>query len=306
MKGKILTAGVLTCLAVSTALAANDDANIRNMAGYLATSSVNQAMQDANAQDWMKRTTVNVSFQKNFTPQYEVETVQPLTKVDADTKQVVFAQGRVANNSVIGTTLNVGVGYRHMNSDKTAMWGVNGFYDHGFKYNHSRISGGLEYFHGQHELHLNAYSGVSGEKEVDTTNHIFQRVADGYDVEYAHTFKNAEWAKVYANTYRWDMKHSEDAKGFFLGADLQLTPQISIDLGYNKVNGMSGTPYGKIMYRLGNAPVALWGGKHSFDTKTTVEGKLLSKVRRNNNIVVETYGKQASKTKTIDYSIRVD
>ncbi len=306
MKGKILTAGVLTCLAVSTALAANDDANIRNMAGYLATSSVNQAMQDANAQDWMKRTTVNVSFQKNFTPQYEVETVQPLTKVDADTKQVVFAQGRVANNSVIGTTLNVGVGYRHMNSDKTAMWGVNGFYDHGFKYNHSRISGGLEYFHGQHELHLNAYSGVSGEKEVDTTNHIFQRVADGYDVEYAHTFKNAEWAKVYANTYRWDMKHSEDAKGFFLGADLQLTPQISLDLGYNKVNGMSGTPYGKIMYRLGNAPVALWGGKHSFDTKTTVEGKLLSKVRRNNNIVVETYGKQASKTKTIDYSIRVD
>lgn len=306
MKGKILTAGVLTCLAVSTALAANDDANIRNMAGYLATSSVNQAMQDANAQDWMKRTTVNVSFQKNFIPQYEVETVQPLTKVDADTKQVVFAQGRVANNSVIGTTLNVGVGYRHMNSDKTAMWGVNGFYDHGFKYNHSRISGGLEYFHGQHELHLNAYSGVSGEKEVDTTNHIFQRVADGYDVEYAHTFKNAEWAKVYANTYRWDMKHSEDAKGFFLGADLQLTPQISLDLGYNKVNGMSGTPYGKIMYRLGNAPVALWGGKHSFDTKTTVEGKLLSKVRRNNNIVVETYGKQASKTKTIDYSIRVD
>ena len=306
MKGKILTAGVLTCLAVSTALAANDDANIRNMAGYLATSSVNQAMQDANAQDWMKRTTVNVSFQKNFTPQYEVETVQPLTKVDADTKQVVFAQGRVANNSVIGTTLNVGVGYRHMNSDNTAMWGVNGFYDHGFKYNHSRISGGLEYFHGQHELHLNAYSGVSGEKEVDTTNHIFQRVADGYDVEYAHTFKNAEWAKVYANTYRWDMKHSEDAKGFFLGADLQLTPQISLDLGYNKVNGMSGTPYGKIMYRLGNAPVALWGGKHSFDTKTTVEGKLLSKVRRNNNIVVETYGKQASKTKTIDYSIRVD
>ena len=306
MKGKILTAGVLTCLAVSTALAANDDANIRNMAGYLATSSVNQAMQDANAQDWMKRTTVNVSFQKNFTPQYEVETVQPLTKVDADTKQVVFAQGRVANNSVIGTTLNVGVGYRHMNSDKTAMWGVNGFYDHGFKYNHSRISGGLEYFHGQHELHLNAYSGVSGEKEVDTTNHIFQRVADGYDVEYAHTFKNAEWAKVYANTYRWDMKHSKDAKGFFLGADLQLTPQISLDLGYNKVNGMSGTPYGKIMYRLGNAPVALWGGKHSFDTKTTVEGKLLSKVRRNNNIVVETYGKQASKTKTIDYSIRVD
>lgn len=306
MKGKILTAGVLTCLAVSTALAANDDANIRNMAGYLATSSVNQAMQDANAQDWMKRTTVNVSFQKNFTPQYEVETVQPLTKVDADTKQVVFAQGRVANNSVIGTTLNVGVGYRHMNSDKTAMWGVNGFYDHGFKYNHSRISGGLEYFHGQHELHLNAYSGVSGEKEVDTTNHIFQRVADGYDVEYAHTFKNAEWAKVYANTYRWDMKHSKDAKGFFLGADLQLTPQISLDLGYNKVNGMSGTPFGKIMYRLGNAPVALWGGKHSFDTKTTVEGKLLSKVRRNNNIVVETYGKQASKVTSIAYSIRVN
>ena len=306
MKGKILTAGVLTYLAVSTALAANNDANIRNMAGYLATSSVNQAMQNENAQDWMKRTTVNVSFQKNFTPQYEVETVQPLTKVDANTKQVVFAQGRVSHNSVSGTTLNVGVGYRHMNSDKTAMWGVNGFYDHGFQYNHSRISGGLEYFNGQDELHANAYRGVSGEKEVDTTNHIFQRVADGYDVEYAHTFKNAEWAKAYVNAYQWDMKYSEDAKGVFIGADLQLTPQISLDLGYNKVNGVSGTPFAKIMYRLGDAPVALWGGKHNFDTKTTVEGKLLSKVRRNNNIVVETYGKQASKVTSIAYSIRVN
>lgn len=306
MKGKILTAGVLTCLAVSTTLAANDDANIRNMAGYLATSSVNQAMQGENAQDWMKRTTVNVSFQKNFTPQYEVEAVQPLTRVDKDTKEVVFTQGRIAHNSNSGTTLNVGVGYRHLNDDKTSMWGINGFYDHGFKYNHSRISGGLEYFNGQHELHANIYHGLSGEKEIDTTNHIFQKVADGYDVEYAHTFKNAEWAKVYVNTYRWDMKRSEDAKGFFLGTELQLTPQISLDLGYNKLNGTSGTPFGKVMYRLGNAPVALWGGKHNLDTQTTVEAKLLSKVRRNNNIFVETYGKEASKITSIAYSIRVN
>lgn len=306
MKGKLLTVGVLTCLAVTTAWAANDDANSRNTASYLATASINQAMQGESAQDWMKRTTVNVSFQKNFTPQYEVETIQPITKVDKDTKDVVFTQGRVAYSSDLGTTANIGVGYRHLNDSKTSLVGVNAFVDHGFRYGHSRMSAGVEYFHGQNEFRMNVYKGLSGAKEVDTVNHIFEKVVDGYDLGYAHTFENAEWAKAYVNLYRWDMKQHDDAKGVSVGAELQLTPNISLDLGYNKVNSYGGNMYGKIMYRLGESPVALWGGAHTYGINHTVESKLLTKVRRQNNIIVETSSTNKKvDSSTIQYVIRV-
>lgn len=306
MKGKFLTVGVLTCLALSTAWAANDDANTRNVASYLTTSSINQVMQGEHAQDWMKRTIVNVSFQKNFTPQYEVETIQPITKVDTDTKHVVFTQARVAHSTDLGTTANIGFGYRHLNDNKTALAGVNAFFDHGFRHNHNRMSAGVEYFHGQNEFRMNLYRGLSGAREVDNVNHIFEKVVNGYDIGYAHTFTDAEWAKAYINLYHWDMEHHDDAKGMSVGAELQLTPNISLDFGYNKVNNYSGNMYGKIMYRLGESPVALWGGAHTYGTNHTVESKLLTKVRRQNNIIVETSSSNKKvDSSTLQYVIRV-
>ena len=291
MKRRVLVLAVLGCMLGTSAMAASHNETDRSIAGYAMTAAVSSALEGEHNPDWMKRTTVNMSFQKEWKPQYEVETIQPLTHVGKHTKDVVFVQGRVSNASELGTTVNIGVGYRHLNDAKTSMIGVNAFYDHAFKENHSRIGGGLEYFSGQHELRANVYHGVSGEREVDAENHVFEKVVDGYNVEYAHTFKGAEWAKVYASAYRWDMKHREDATGFYVGTELQLTPNISVDMGMNKVNHDSGKIFGRIMYRLGKAPVALWGGAHSYGVTSSVEAKLLTKVRRVNNIVVERYGK---------------
>ena len=96
-----------------------------------------------------------------------------------------------------------------------------------------------------------------------------------------------------------------------LGAEVQLTPRVAVDIGYNKTEHSSGEPYGQIMYRLDNNKVALWGGNHSRENKITVHNKMLEKVRRNNNIVVERYSKNEKnekevKSKTINYSIRIN
>lgn len=309
MRKKLLGLTVMACLMGVSVFAANDDVNSRYAAGYAATNAIASAIQEDSSPQWMQRTNVSVSFQQHWKPQYEIETVQPLTHVDETTKSVVFAQGRVANGTDLGTTVNVGVGYRHMNDAKTSMIGVNAFYDHGFKNHHSRMSGGVEYFHGQNEFRANVYRGLSDEREIDTTHHVFEKVVNGYDLGYAYTFKGAEWAKTYASVYRWDMKHHEDAKGFYIGAELQVTPNISVDLGYSKVQEQKGTMFGKVMYRLGKAPVALWGGKHTEGVDRSVESKLLSKVRRQNNIVVERYTKTAAAAPvndaTIQYTIRV-
>lgn len=318
MKLKLLVAFVMGCSVASVAGAAGTidtgelsqtvDRNVGMSSAVMA--GVNQVMHNDNAKDWMKRTNIALNFQKNWKPQYSIETVQPLSRYNEEAKHVVFTQARLSNESDIGTTANVGIGYRRVNDSETRMIGVNTFYDYGFKHHHARIGGGVEYFTGQNEFRANVYKGVSGEKEVDPRRHIFEKVVDGYDIGYAKTFKNARWARTYIEAYHWDFKHHDDQNGLRVGVELQVTPNISIEGGLNKVTHHSSEGYGKIMYTLGKSDFALFGGKHSDHTVSTVRSKMLDKVRRNNNIVVERYQKdvnnQKDLTDSIHFSIRVN
>lgn len=299
---------VLLCLAAMSmatlTVGANSNANYQSAAGSIITSEFsNMASQQNN---WLSRTTLAISFQQHWKPMYTVETVQPLTKYDATSDHVVFAQGRLSNQSDIGTTANVGIGYRYITNNDTTMYGANTFFDYGFKEKHERMGFGLEYLHNESELRANIYKGLSGAREVDTTNHIFEKVVDGYDVEYASTFKNAAYAKAYINAYHWNFKHTDDSNGVRMGAQVQLTPRVSVDVGYNKASHEKGEAYGQVMYRLTDTKVALWNGKHSNEQESTVRSKMLDKVRRNNNIIVERYGnKDTVKSTKIHYSIKV-
>ena len=306
---KVVVGGVVLCGVCAPSFAADCTTDIAAANGMSAAvvSSINESMHGDHAKDWMKRTNVGVTFQHHWKPQYHIETVQPLGHFDEQSKHVIFTQDRIANESDFGTTLNVGLGYRVLNESETHLVGVNTFYDYGFKRHHARIGGGVEYFTGQNEFRANVYKGVSGEKEIDATNHIFEKVVDGYDVGYATTFKNARWARAYVEGYHWDFKHHDDQNGFKVGAELQVTPNISVDAGYNKSTHHSGDAYGKIMYTLGKTDFALFGGKHGDDSVSTVRSKMLDKVRRNNNIVVERYQKDAPtvQSDTVTFSVRV-
>ena len=135
------------------------------------------------------------------------------------------------------------------------------------------------------------------------------RVLGGYEIGFARSFKNARWARAYVNGYRWKghgFAHSQEYnygrpghwdvpwfsvrsanhyKGIKIGAELQLTPHISLDIGYNNANNMSKGMYGTVKYTLGISKFAFWGGKHSDDTITTARSKMLNKVRRQDMIV---------------------
>ena len=81
------------------------------------------------------------------------------------------------------------------------------------------------------------------------------------------------------------MRDANHYKGIKIGAELQLTPHISLDIGYNNANNMSKGLYGTLKYTLGISKFAFWGGKHSDDTITTARSKMLDKVRRQDMIV---------------------
>lgn len=135
------------------------------------------------------------------------------------------------------------------------------------------------------------------------------RALGGYEIGFARSFKNARWARAYVNGYRWkgqgfgheqyynpgrpghwsvpwfSVRDANHYKGIKIGAEIQLTPHISLDIGYNNANNMSKGMYGTVKYTLGTSKFAFWGGKHSDDTITTARSKMLDKVRRQDMIV---------------------
>ena len=253
----------------------------------VAMSNVSNAMYGAKGKPWMRRTTLSFQFQEGWKPLYSVETVQPLGHYDDKSRDVWFTQQRISRASDIGTTLNAGVGYRRISKDDRRLYGAHLFYDHRFLRHHDRLSGGLEYMSGESEFRFNWYGSASDERVLDANLHTLERVANGYTLEYGKTFKNARWARVYVEGYHWNQELQADKNGLRVGSELQLTPRVSVDMGYNKPEHNSGGAYGKITFRLAGAPVAWYGGKHSVEGAMSVRSKMLSLVRRHNTIWVE-------------------
>ena len=253
----------------------------------VAMSNVSNAMYGAKGKPWMRRTTLSFQFQEGWKPLYSVETIQPLVHYDEKSRDVWFTQQRISRASDIGTTLNVGVGYRRISKDDRRLYGAHLFYDHRFLRHHDRLSGGLEYMSGESEFRFNWYGSASDERILDANLHTLERVANGYTLEYGKTFKNARWARVYVEGYHWNQERQADKNGLRVGSELQLTPRVSVDMGYNKPEHNSGGAYGKITFRLAGSPVAWYGGKHSVEGAMSVRSKMLSLVRRHNTIWVE-------------------
>lgn len=253
----------------------------------VAMSNVYNAMYGAKGKPWMRRTTLSFQFQEGWKPLYSVETIQPLGHYDEKSRDVWFTQQRISRASDIGTTLNVGVGYRRISKDDRRLYGAHLFYDHRFLRHHDRLSGGLEYMSGESEFRFNWYGSASDERVLDANLHNLERVANGYTLEYGKTFKNARWARVYVEGYHWNQERQADKNGLRVGSELQLTPRVSVDMGYNKPENNSGGAYGKITFRLAGSSVAWYGGKHRVEGAMSVRSKMLSLVRRHHTIWVE-------------------
>lgn len=236
----------------------------------------------------------------------------------------------------LGMNANVGLGYRRLSEHEHAYVGVNAFYDHAFKGGYKRISGGLEYVAGLNEFHANIYQNIGtnnrqyvslpGRTNADLypygmdqnqsyynygvisyENHwkvTEQVAARGFDLGYARSFKNARWARVYADYYKWRGRDAErimygnlskrDAiAGFKVGAEFHLTPHLTLDAGYKTASHNLSGPYVSLKYTIGRSKFAWRGGKHSESVITTARAKMLDKVRRSDmvvhNIVQEDY-----------------
>ena len=235
----------------------------------------------------------------------------------------------------LGMNANIGIGYRRLSKGEHAYVGVNAFYDHVFKGGYKRVSGGVEYVAGLNEFHANLYRNLGTDERkyiglhgrslvlgdptglypygmdpdqslynygvVSYENHwmLLEKVAaSGFDVGYSRTFKNARWARVYADYYNWrgreavrvgyyKLKKRDAIKGFKVGAEFHITPHLTLDAGYQTASHHLSGPYATLKYTIGTSKFAWHGGKHSESAITTARAKMLDKVHRSDMVVQE-------------------
>lgn len=243
--------------------------------------------------------------------------------------------GQTDKEESLGMNANIGVGYRRLSKGEHAYVGVNAFYDHVFKGGYKRVSSGVEYVAGLNEIHANLYRNVGSDGRkyiglhgrsivlgdpaglypygmddnqdlyhyaiVDYENHwmLSEKVAaSGFDVGYSRTFKNARWARVYADYYNWrgrspvkvgyyKLKKRDAIKGFKVGAEFHITPHLTLDAGYQTASHHLSGPYATLKYTIGTSKFAWHGGKHSESAITTARSKMLDKVHRSDMVVLD-------------------
>ena len=86
-------------------------------------------------------------------------------------------------------------------------------------------------------------------------------------------------------------KQKQSIHGLKVGAKMNVTPHISVDLGIGKSNISSVEPYVSVMYTLGKSKYAYFGGKHSENVMTSPRSKMFDKVKRS-DMKVEYYWEQ--------------
>lgn len=220
----------------------------------------------------------------------------------------------------LGTVGNIGLGYRQLSKHEHAYVGINAFVDRAFSENANRVSGGLEYVSGLNEVRANVYRGLGNIKSQSYSKEVShlpfplnggtasinvytsQKVLSGYDVSYTRSFKNARWARMYIGAYHWKglgistysggtspISDLNNSSGWQVGTTLQVTPHISLDLGYTSDNKYASGAYGFVKYTLGTSKFAWHGGKHSDDTITNARARMLDKVERSPMVIGKSY-----------------
>ena len=221
--------------------------------------------------------------------------VAPLTDKD-DIYNTVFTQvsGFYQDNR---TTLNLGLGYRHITDDKKYLYGINAFYDHEFPYDHGRTSVGVEAMTTMWEVRGNKYWATTDWKTGRRGNQ--ERALDGYDLEAGIPLPYMNWTTVFIKHFKWD---AYDGADDLEGQDLSFRAQfpaflkgLEVEAGRSFYKDYRNESFVKISYNLTEIFKEKKSYREPWFNKTayrleSVEHKRFEKVRRENLIVKQTRG----------------
>ena len=193
------------------------------------------------------------------------------------------------------TTVNLGLGRRYLSDDETLIYGLNAFFDIDPEYDHQRASIGAEIKSAALELTVNNYYGLTGFKNGKNGNS--ERALGGYDVELGAQIPYVPAAKLYLQQFQWELHDGvADIKGrtFSLEFAQMMNSGLNPEAGRRNFDGIrEDETFVKLTYTLpyGDAPKPLDSSSffsNQMFEKRSMKEDMLKKVRRHNQIVVQT------------------
>ena len=233
-------------------------------------------------------TEVSIDLRESSKPDYSILAVRELLKLDSGnifTQFSIFNTEHANKEKIIG---HFGLGSRKLFNDNTMLVGFNTFLDNDFNEDHRRASIGFELRNSVLDFHSNIYKGYQ-----DTQD---ERVLDGWDYRLASQVPYLHWSKVFINHYEWDGILRDDIKGTKMGSEMILTRSLNFEIAYDDKDkkGLEDEWYAKILFvhpPRDNGPTAMDGiSQVAWKENKDMSGELLSKVKRNNKIMIEFKG----------------
>jgi hypothetical protein len=233
-------------------------------------------------------TEVSIDLREDSKPNYSILAVRELLKIDSGNifTQFSLLETEQANEEkIIG---NFGLGSRKLLNEKNLLVGLNAFVDNDFSETNRRASIGFELRNSVLDFHSNIYKGLQDSDD--------ERVLDGWDYRLASQVPYLHWSKIFINHYEWDGVLRDDIKGTKMGSEVILTKSLNLEVAYDDKDkkGLEDEWYAKIQFvhpPRNNGPTAMDGvSQVAWKENKDMSGELLSKVKRNNKIMIEFKG----------------
>ena len=228
-------------------------------------------------------TEVSIDLRENYSPDYSMLLVRELDRNENGNYFTQMSLFNTEKNNDERITANFGLGKRFLSDDKFTLTGLNLFLDYDDKGN-TRSSIGLEMRNAVLEFAYNNYFGLD---DADG-----EKVLDGYDLRLASQIPYLHWADIFLNTYSWDGVNRNDIEGLIIGSEFSLSSTLQLELAYDDKDraGLEDEYFVKLMFihPPKEGPTASDGISSDIWRKNKdMSGELLTKVKRNNKIMVE-------------------
>ena len=233
-------------------------------------------------------TEVSIDLRDNHSADFSILAVRELSKINSGnifTQISLFNTEKNSEDRIVG---NFGLGSRKLLYDDTLLAGVNAFIDNDFDETTRRVSLGFELRNAVLDFSSNMYEGIDDSQD--------ERVMNGWDYTLASQVPYIHWSKIFVSQYQWEGILREDVEGTKLGSEMLLTPHVNLEVAYDDKDrdGLEDEWYAKIQLvhpPRNNGPTALDGiSDTAWNKNKDMSDELLSKVKRNNKIMIEFKG----------------
>jgi len=233
-------------------------------------------------------TEVSIDLRENHKPDYSILGVREIDKTDSGNFFTQFSLSNTEKRNTERTVGNLGFGQRMLSNDNTMMTGYNVFWDYD-SYGNSRTSLGLEARNAVLDFSGNYYLNTGDGKDEE-------KPLEGYDLNLASQVPYMHWADVFVNAYEWFGRDRAGIRGTKLGSELLLNPNLNLELAFDDKDkkGLEDEWYARVMFvyppRSGPSLQDGFISPTAWNEEKDMSGELLTKVKRNNKIVVEFKG----------------